>query len=156
MRQKKEPNKTEDRLTNRQEAFAQAYVRTRSQTKAYREAYDTAKMKPETVTRRAYDVFHNGKVKARIEQLQNIARANEDGSAIMTARELYQLLADIARGEAEIDTTDMFGNPKKRPPTGNERLKAIAELIKLGVAEKDDRTLAIVFGSEAGSEEWAK
>ena len=57
-------------LTIKQEAFCQAYVELGDASEAYRKAYDADKMKPESVHRKAKEVKDNGKVTARIEQLQ--------------------------------------------------------------------------------------
>lgn len=57
-------------LTPKQEAFCQAYVELGDASEAYRKAYDADKMKPESIHRKAKEVKDNGKVTARILQLQ--------------------------------------------------------------------------------------
>ncbi len=58
-------------LTVKQEAFAQAYVETGNASEAYRRAYDVGEnTKDETVWRKAAELMDNGKVTARIEELQ--------------------------------------------------------------------------------------
>lgn len=57
-------------LTQKQEAFALAYVETGNASEAYRRAYNAGKMKPETVTKRASELMANGEVTGRVEQLQ--------------------------------------------------------------------------------------
>lgn len=57
-------------LTQKQEAFALAYVETGNASEAYRRAYDAGKMKPETVTKRASELLANGEVTGRVQQLQ--------------------------------------------------------------------------------------
>lgn len=57
-------------LTPKQEAFCLAYIETGNASEAYRQSYNADKMKPETVNRKAKDLLDNGKIAARIKQLQ--------------------------------------------------------------------------------------
>lgn len=57
-------------LTPKQEAFAQAYAEGCNASEAYRRAYDCTSTNINTVNRRAFEVLHNGKVKARIDELR--------------------------------------------------------------------------------------
>lgn len=58
-------------LTDKQERFAQAFIECgENATEAYRQSYGVKTMKPETVSRKAHDVAHNGKVLARINALR--------------------------------------------------------------------------------------
>ncbi|WP_439236014.1 terminase small subunit [Lonepinella koalarum] len=63
-------------LTPKQEAFCLAYIETGNASEAYRQAYSVEQMKPESVHRKAKELLDNGKITARIEQLQadNVAR----------------------------------------------------------------------------------
>ncbi|WP_439293946.1 terminase small subunit [Lonepinella sp. BR2882] len=65
-------------LTPKQETFCLAYIETGNASEAYRQAYNVEQMKPESVHRKAKELLDNGKVAARIEQLQadNVARHN--------------------------------------------------------------------------------
>jgi len=67
-------------LTLKQERFAQAYVQLGDKSAAYREAYSCEKMKDTTIHSKACILSENGKVRARIEELQNIAKTiSEEG-----------------------------------------------------------------------------
>lgn len=57
-------------LTDKQEAFCQAYIICLNQSEAYRQAYNAEKMKPETVNRMAFDLMQNHNIAARIADLQ--------------------------------------------------------------------------------------
>ncbi|HHW7568801.1 TPA: terminase small subunit [Mannheimia haemolytica] len=57
-------------LTPKQEAFCLAYIETGNASEAYRQAYETEDMKPETVHRKAKELMDNGKITARIEELK--------------------------------------------------------------------------------------
>lgn len=54
----------------KQENFAQYFVETGNASEAYRKAYKTDGMKPETVHHKAKELMDNGKITARIEELQ--------------------------------------------------------------------------------------
>ena len=57
-------------LTPKQEAFCLAYIETGNASEAYRRAYNAENMKPETVNRKAKEVMDNGKITARLDELQ--------------------------------------------------------------------------------------
>lgn len=78
------------RLTEKQEAFLQAYMETRSPTEAYRRAFDTSKMKKETVSRRAMEMMKHPLIVAAVEKAQRKAMQK----ACVT---LEGHLADLAR-----------------------------------------------------------
>ena len=65
-------------LTQKQEAFCLAYVETGNASEAYRRAYDTSKMKPESVNRLAKALMDNVKIASRLAELRAPAleRAN--------------------------------------------------------------------------------
>ncbi|CDQ53006.1 TPA: terminase small subunit [Klebsiella pneumoniae] len=58
------------RLTPKQEAFCQAYIETGNASEAYRTAYAADKMKPESINRKAKELLDNGKIAARVAELQ--------------------------------------------------------------------------------------
>ena len=58
------------KLTPKQEKFAQLYVELGDASEAYRQSYNAARMKPATVHRKAKEQLDNGKITARIDQLQ--------------------------------------------------------------------------------------
>ena len=57
-------------LTPKQEHFAQHVASGKTQADAYRSAFNTAKMKPETVQQAASRLMANSKVSARVDELR--------------------------------------------------------------------------------------
>ena len=57
-------------LTQKQEDFCLAYVECGNASKAYRQVYDAANMKPETIHVKASELLSNGKVAVRIVELR--------------------------------------------------------------------------------------
>ena len=57
-------------LTPKQERFCQEYVKTGNKSEAYRLAYDAKNMKPETINEKSVRISKEGKIRARIEELQ--------------------------------------------------------------------------------------
>jgi len=82
-------------LTGKQSNFARFYVETGNASEAYRRAYNAGKMKPESVWRKASEVLSNGKVAARVMELQ--AKAQE--RTLVTVESITQEL-DQARSLA--------------------------------------------------------
>ena len=57
-------------LTLKQEHFIKVYIETGNASEAYRIAYDADKMKAETIHRKASELMNNGKIRARLNELQ--------------------------------------------------------------------------------------
>lgn len=57
-------------LTPKQEKFCQEYVMYGGKTRAYKIAYDCDNMAPETINRKAFELFENGKITARVDELK--------------------------------------------------------------------------------------
>jgi len=53
-------------LTLKQEAFCQAFIRLGDKSAAYREAYSTKNMKPESINRKSFELFNEVKIRSRI------------------------------------------------------------------------------------------
>lgn len=88
-------------LTIKQEAFCQAYMRLGDKSAAYREVYSCAKMKDETIHSKASLLSNEGKVRARIEELQSNAREIAEKEFQITHKEILNHL-NILR-KARID-----------------------------------------------------
>lgn len=63
---------TTSNLTPKQEKFAQKYVECGNASEAYRQSYDVSDMKPESINRKAKELLDNGKITARVEELQEL------------------------------------------------------------------------------------
>jgi len=57
-------------LTQKQETFCQAYIELGNASAAFRQAYNSEKMKPETVNRNAKKLLDNDKIIARLAELR--------------------------------------------------------------------------------------
>lgn len=85
-------------LTEKQEKFALAYFRCGNASEAYREAYNTGKMKPESVNRCAKQLMDNAKIASRVAELRNASaeRAEIDDAELL--REAKRLALSDIRG----------------------------------------------------------
>lgn len=78
-------------LTQKQQDFARKVVELKGrQSDAYREVYNCAKMKPETVRNRAYELVNNGDVAAMIAKLQERAAKQHDVTVASLLAELEE------------------------------------------------------------------
>lgn len=57
-------------LTPKQEKFCLTYLETGNASEAYRQVYNTSNMKKTTIGRKAFELLENGKITARINELQ--------------------------------------------------------------------------------------
>jgi len=81
------------KLTIKQEKFCQAYIRLGDKSAAYREAYNTSKMLPASINRKAFELFENVNIRSRVEQLQReLVERNK-----ITVDELVQSMAGMVR-----------------------------------------------------------
>lgn len=128
------------KLTQRQEAFCIAYLKTGNASEAYRQAYSTKNMKPGSINVNASKLLANTKVALRLKELNSKAVT----AAVMTRQEALERLSGIARtdladllefGTHELGSDD-DGNPiiqttwkvKDSAMQDPEKLSAIAEL----------------------------
>ena len=79
------------RLTQKQESFCLAYIETGNASEAYRQVYDTGKMKPETINRNAKALMDDSKITARLDELRAPARE----AAQLTLEKHLATLADL-------------------------------------------------------------
>lgn len=76
-------------LTHKQDKFARLVAEGKEQSTAYREVYNTSKMKPETIHKRASELALDGKVAGRIAELKKEFTKNLDlASQITVERQL--------------------------------------------------------------------
>ena len=103
-----------DKLTPKQENFARVYFETSNASEAYRQAYDVGEnTKPETVWRKACEVLANGKVGAKVAELQSLAQKRTLVTVASITAELDQArdLADRLKNPAAM-TGAIMGKAK--------------------------------------------
>lgn len=91
---KKKPRKApaQSNLTPKQERFCQVYLDTGNASEAYRQAYNTSKMKSESINRKAKELTDHVKVSARIQNLREEYQRTFD---IPRERLLYEMEAIV-------------------------------------------------------------
>ncbi len=128
------------KLTPKQERFCLEYLKCGNASEAYRLAYNTEKMKPESVNRKAKELIDNGKIAARLAELNSKAVTD----AVMTRQEALERLSRFARTDladlVEFGSYEMGEDETGRPIIqaawkirdsvlqDPEKLAAIAEL----------------------------
>lgn len=119
-----------DVLTIKEENASQAYIRLGDKSAAYREAYSCSNMKPETINRRAFDLFNKGKIKARIEFLQSeIVERNK-----VTIDEVVENLADMLR----FDIGELYDDQGRMKP-----LKQIPKSARLMISSVETEEVKV-------------
>ena len=111
-------------LTPKQEKFVQALISGMSQREAYKEAYNAANMKDETIDNKAYLLFSKGEIRARYNELLE----EHKKKALSTREEMVNDLIWI-KEKAKED----INNAKKglRQANGTIFINAIKELGEL-------------------------
>lgn len=80
-------------LTPKMEKFWTEYLDCGNATEAYRRAYDTKNMKPETINKRASELLAHREISGRIKQVQEASIS----AAVMTRQEAMERLSSFAR-----------------------------------------------------------
>lgn len=123
------------KLTPKREKFVQEFRKCGNQTEAYRKAYDTKKMKPETIAKRASELMQNGEIRGRLEELQQKTEKRNILNAQQLQEELTKYILDQKEEECIVSQTNcdksstVFKMCKKVQP--KDKLKAIELLCKL-------------------------
>jgi len=86
-------------LTQKQENFCQAYIKTGNASEAYRRSYNAKNMKAETITSKASILLAKGIVRARVDEL----RQKTEDKSILSFKEIQKMLSDRAKEELNAD-----------------------------------------------------
>lgn len=97
----------------KQEKFARLFIETGNASEAYRGAYDAEGMKPETIHRKAKELMDNGKITARIEELQaeHVARHKLTVDDLLEELEAARERA-LERGQLSVAVSATMGKAK--------------------------------------------
>ena len=90
------------KLTAKQEIFVLKIVEGISKTDAYKEVYDTSRMKPTTINKRAFDLFNQKHIQARYNELMQEAKEKSIWTLEEAVNDLIYL-KEKARESIEID-----------------------------------------------------
>jgi phage terminase small subunit len=98
------------KMTERKEIFARAFVETGDSSAAYRAAYSTENMKPETIHNKGYQVRNMDEVKARIKELQEEVKQRHNVTVDSLMAELEEarqaaLSAETPQSSAAVSAT---------------------------------------------------
>lgn len=116
-------------LTQKQERFALAYIETGNASEAYRRAYCAAKMKPETINKRASELLADGAVTGRIGELRQAA---SDKAVVSEAR----VLEELAR-IGLFDPGELFADDGSLLPIKNMPPEVRAAIASIEIEEID-------------------
>lgn len=122
-------------LTPKQEKFCREFIKCGNASEAYRKAYNAENMKPETINRKASELLDNGKITARVQELDK-EKKNE---AIADAQEIQETLTRLLRGQEQEEcvAVESIGDYQsratiiKKQVTPKDRIKAGETLAKM-------------------------
>lgn len=113
-------------LTPKQERFIQNIVSGMSQREAYKNSYNAENMKDEVIDVKACELFNDGKVKVRYQELMN----KLEDKAIMTAKErmiwLSEVIKDIQKEKVIVEDIEI-----SKTADLNTKMKAMDILNKM-------------------------
>lgn len=153
-----------NKLTPKQDKFCHKVVELGSISDAYRAAYNSSRMKGDTINNKAYILSNKGDIRARIEELQKKAEKRNEVTVDRIIQELklisffdprtlyndtgkmlevHKLPEDVARAISEIRVTEMKVGPNVTKTNTTlklySKLDAIEKIAKhLGFYERDN------------------
>ena len=80
----------EIKLTPKQEKFCQVYIETGNASEAYRQAYNTEKMKPESVNSKGYQLLQQVQITARLDELRALHQKRHEITVDDLVKELEE------------------------------------------------------------------
>lgn len=86
-------------LTLKQEKFVQELIKGKSQREAYKAAYNAKNMSDATIDVKASQLLKQDKIRVRYDTLRGKVVKRAENKAIITAEEILQGIADIARDD---------------------------------------------------------
>ena len=116
-----------NKLTLKQEKYVQNLIKGMSQRQAYKNAFDTSKMKDETIDNKAYLLFKKDEVRVRYEEL--VKKAQDE--AIMSAIERKKWLSDVIKGNIKHISYSGNGDEYENEAYISDKLKAVDLLNKM-------------------------
>lgn len=87
-------------LTIKQETFCQKYIETGNASEAYRQSYNAEGMKPETVNKRASELFANGAITGRLAELRGAVQQTHGVTVASLLAELEEARI-VAKGREQ-------------------------------------------------------
>lgn len=119
-----------EKLTPKQEKFIQNVVSGMSQREAYKNSYNAENMKDEVIDVKACELFNDGKVKVRYQELMD----KLEDEAIMSAKERMKWLTEVINGNIK-DTVYYNVNgtntPIEKTADISTKIKAVDTLNKM-------------------------
>ena len=114
-------------LTPKQEKFVQNLVKGMSQREAYKKSYNAKNMKDDTIDKRASELFNQGEILGRYNEL--IEKAQDE--AIMSARERMIWLSNVVNGKVTQLSYGSNGQEYENEAYISDKLKSIDILNKM-------------------------
>ena len=142
-------------MTIKQENFCNSYVECGNASEAYRRAYSCEKMKDETINRRAFDLMQDGKITARVREIQAEQKAKSD----ISKEEIISLCVDVIRGKNITDVIeDKGGRRSARTISKTWAMERLCKMLGMDTPDKSDIkttepiTINIVRTTQKGSD----
>jgi len=120
------------KLTPKQITFCDAIVRGKSQTEAYKEAYNCDNMKDSTIHNNAYMLMQRSEIKERIKELRQSLEAVSVWNRADSVKALISILQDEKtkpnekiQAIKELNTMHGYNQPSERETPKQESLKIV-------------------------------
>ena len=129
------------KLTLKQEKFCREYIKNGGNASdAYRAAYNTDRLKTESVNRLAFDLLHNIKIASRIEALRKAAQKRNDISLDRVLKEIAAVAfvdpSDIFQADGTLKPLDDMDEKSRRAIAGIKRKEVTGDTSEVTIEAK--------------------
>lgn len=141
------------RMTPKMLAFCRAYVETGNQSEAYRRAYDTKNMKPNSVTKMASDLMKDPRVASMTTSMQAEVNAEARKAQVAATREIGLTREWIIERLMRNADLGFVEGMKPEGPTSNKALELLGKVDSIALFEERINQTGEVFVIAAPAED---
>lgn len=136
-------------VTEQQEKFCRAFVETGNASESYRRAYNTEKMSPTTVNRKASELLDNGSITARLEQLRQVHAKRHNVTVDSLVAELEEIKQIALAAETPQTSAAVSAVMGKAKLTGlDKQVVEMTGVVNVAISPEDVKAFRKAFDKD--------
>lgn len=136
-------------VTEQQEKFCRAFVETGNASESYRRAYNTEKMSPTTVNRKASELLDNGSITARLEQLRQVHAKRHNVTVDSLVAELEEIKQIALAAETPQTSAAVSAVMGKAKLTGlDKQVVEMTGVVNVAISPEDVKAFRKAFNKD--------
>lgn len=136
-------------VTEQQEKFCRAFVEIGNASESYRRAYNTEKMSPTTVNRKASELLDNGSITARLEQLRQVHAKRHNVTVDSLVAELEEIKRIALKAETPQTSAAVSAVMGKAKLTGlDKQVVEMTGVVNVAISPEDVKAFRKAFDKD--------